>query len=211
MLINDLLRAVLLILVLVLVLAVTGLDYELWRAWRFQQRRLGLQIDLKTWFRRLWRRRTRYRASLTDIRDLVVNLQLAVSLNEPLSAGLIVSARQLAGRGIFGERLKKQVDALVALDPEGVIKRLAEDFDSDELREVVRGLEAVKGGGVTNLEALTGAVKMIEAEIQAQIQRDIQAAPVRLTVPMVAGVFFPALLLGIIPLVVNLLRQLGGR
>jgi hypothetical protein len=44
--------------------------------------------------------------------------------------------------------------------------------------------------------------------IVSEIEQSIQKAPITLTIPMVAGVFLPALVLGLIPLVVSGISQM---
>ena len=193
----------------------SGLDYAVQRVWRFQRRRLGWNVlgkrsgSTSQWFQR-FQRKPRFQASLTEIRDFVVNLQLAMSMDQTLSVALLQTAGQLADRGIFGKRLKQHVESKLVASPEEVIKGLAEDFESDQLNDVLRGLEAARDGKTSNVEALSWSVAAIEKDIRTDIEREIQQAPNQLGIAMIAGVFGPALFLSAIPLVIALLDQLGS-
>ena len=151
-----------------------------------------------------------YQADLTAIRDFIVSLQLAASLGETLSGGLIRAANQFAERGIFGERLKRHVESRLSIGPEEVIKGLAEDFDSDELRDVLRRLEMVREAGASTSEALAVSAEEVGSRIEDEIKRDIQRSPTTLTIPMAVGVFLPAIALSMYPLVTRLIQSLGN-
>lgn len=188
----------------VLILLASDISYLIQQVKRFQRRRLRLQLNELPVFR-WFKRRRRFQADLTEIRDFAINLQLATSLEETLSGALLETAEQFANRGVFGQRLKRQVESKLAISPEEVIRGLAEDFESEELKDLLSRLEMARDGGTSSVEALRVSVEDIEEAIRAKIERDIQRAPVMLTIPMVAGVFFAALVLIIYPLVVRLL------
>ena len=193
-----------LILAAVLILLASDISYTAQQIKRFQSKRLRSKLS-KLPVLRWFKRRRRFRADLTEIRDFAINLQLATSLEETLSGALLETAEQFANRGVFGQRLKRQVESKLSISPEEVIRGLAEDFESEELKAILSRLEMARDGGASSVEALRVSVEDIEEEIRAKIERDIQRAPVMLTIPMVAGVFFAALVLIIYPLVVRLL------
>ncbi|HDH09900.1 MAG TPA: hypothetical protein ENF84_03050 [Chloroflexi bacterium] len=193
-----------LILAAVLILLASDISYTAQQIKRFQSKRLRSKLS-KLPVLRWFKRRRRFRADLTEIRDFAINLQLATSLEETLSGALLETAEQFANRGVFGQRLKRQVESKLSISPEEVIRGLAEDFESEELKAMLSRLEMARDGGASSVEALRVSVEDIEEEIRAKIERDIQRAPVMLTIPMVAGVFFAALVLIIYPLVVRLL------
>jgi len=181
------------------------IHYALSRMWRFQRRRLGLDLGR---FRRPFKRRKQPQVDLTEIRDFAVSLQLAISLEETLSGALARTAEQFSGRGFFGERLKRHVESKLAISPEEVIRGLAEEFGSEELRDLLTKLDLARDGGVSCVEALSVSVNAIEEEIRAGIERDIQRAPIVLTIPMVLGVFFVSIVLSLWPLISSMLRTL---
>ena len=189
-----------------LILLASEISYAAQRVGRFQRKRSRLKLSelpVLRWFKR----RQRFRADLTEIRDFAVNLQLATSLEETLSGALIETAEQFANRGVFGQRLKRQVESKLAISPEEVIRGLAEDFESEELRGMLSRLEMARDGGTSSVEAVRVSAEDIENKIRAKVERDIQRAPVILTIPMVAGVFFAAIVLMIYPLAVQLIAS----
>jgi hypothetical protein len=190
-----------------LLFSASGLDYAVQRVWRFQRRRLGWSMSRPRLFER-FQRKPRFQASLTEIRDFVVNLQLATSMDQTLSVALLHAADQLADRGIFGKRLKQHVESKLVASPEEVIKGLAEDFQSDQLHDVLRRVEAARDGKISNAKALSLSVDAIEEAIEAGIEREINQASIRLVFPMVITVFGPALVLSLLPLVASMVRAL---
>jgi hypothetical protein len=201
-----------LLLVAVALLLILGDDLVYWlrRIWRFQSRRYAWIEELQQG--RLWRRLRReehYAADLVTLRDFVLTLQLATSLEDTLAGALRRAADYMGDRGVFGERLVTQVRSRLTISPEAVIEGLAEDFDSDELREVMDRLDLARDSGLSYADALAVSVEDIENTIRRKIEKDIQRAPLILTIPMVAGVFFAALLLAMYPIVASLITNLS--
>lgn len=180
------------------------------RIWRFQSQRYPWIEDLQQGrlLRRL-RRKEHYETELVTLRDFVLTLQLATSLEDTLAGALRRAATYMEDRGVFGERLTVQVRSRLTISPEAVIEGLAEDFDAEELREVMERLDLARDSGLTYADALAVSVEDIENRIRRQIEKDIQRAPLILTIPMVAGVFFSALMLLMFPLVASLLSNLA--
>jgi len=194
------------------ILIVVGDDVTYWlrRIWRFQSPRQPWIEDLRRG--RLWRRLRRkdhYDTDLATLRDFVLTLQLATSLEDTLAGALRRASEYMENRGVFGERLRTQVRSRLTISPEAVIQGLAEDFDSDELREVMERLDLARDSGLSYAEALAVSVEDIENAIRRKTEQDIQRAPLILTIPMVAGVFFAALILALYPLVARLLVNLS--
>jgi hypothetical protein len=185
----------------------SDLWYLVWRIVRFQRLRLDLRVEtlpVLRWFRR----RRRFQVDPTEIRDFVVNLELAASLEQTLAGALVETAEQFANRGAFGQRLKRHVETRLVLSPEDVIRGLVEDFGALELSDLLTLLERARAGGMSNLDALTLSVETIENDVRNQVERDIQRAPVILTIPMVVGVFFVALAITAYPLIVGTIQTL---
>lgn len=191
-----------------LVLFAENIAHSIRRIGRFQESRSRFSwSDLPIVGQLIERRR--FHAELTDIRDFIVSLQLAASLGETLSGGLVRAAEQFADRGVFGERLQRQVESRLAIAPEEVIRGLANDFDSEPLRDVLRRLEMVREAGGSTARALRVSAEEVGGRIEDEIKRDIQRSPVRLTIPMAVGVFLPAIALSMYPLVVRLIQNLA--
>ncbi len=141
---------------LLLVLGAGGIDYTLQRVWVFQRKRVLSTIEA-TRARLLARmgRPDRYQVDLRQIRDFVIGLQLGTSLDETLSGALLRTAEQMAGGGVFAQRLLKHVETRLSIAPEEVIQALAEDFRSEDLRDLALRLELAREGGISYERALT--------------------------------------------------------
>lgn len=204
-------RALGTLLIVFAILLVFGNDLAYWgrRIWRFQRHRVE-RFENRVRRRLLGRFRSQqhYQTDLVTLRDFVLTLQLAMSLEDTLAGALTRAAQHLKDRGVFGERLVIQVRSRLTISPEAVIEGLAEDFDSDELRDVMERLAIARDGGLSHADALAVSVEEIENRIRRKIERDIQRAPLILTIPMVAGVFFSALILALYPIVAALIDSL---
>jgi hypothetical protein len=187
-----------------------GGHHALRKVWRFQRSRRRWGKSGGASFATTGQQKKTLVADLRDVRDFAFNLQLGTSMEATLSGALTETAEQFAARkGIFGERLKRQVDAKLASSPEDVIRGLAEDFDSLQLREMLDRLAMAREGGVSYERALAISVDSIEEDIRAQVEHEIQQAQTKLTVPMVVGVFGPPLVIGILPLIARMLGILS--
>jgi len=205
--VNQRLALALAAVIIVLLLGSSGLDYELGRIWGFQSKRLRRRATegrARLLARVGWGQR--YPFDLRQIRDLVVSLQLGTSMDQTLSRSLSQAAEQFKHRGAFGERLVRHVDSRLSIAPEEVLKAMAEDFPSEHLQVLPERLETARNGGISYDQALSLTAAQVEDEIRGSIRRDIQLTPIRLTFPMIGGVFLAALVLFIYPLLVSLLQ-----
>jgi hypothetical protein len=128
-----------------------------------------------------------------------------------LAQALQRTAEQFKGRGIFGERLNRHVESRLAESPEAVLQALARDFESEHLNDMIRHIEISRETGSTLLNALTVSVESIEEDIRSSISEDIRNAANRLTIPMILGVFFSVVVLGILPLLINFWNSFTGQ
>jgi hypothetical protein len=182
------------------------------QVWRLQRRRRMARLDRyrpRNMFRRL-RRRAVYDVDLPTVRDFILTLQLSLSLAETLAGALQQASRQFGVRGAFGQRLQKRVRSQLQVEPEQVIRALAEDFDSKHLTELADRLDLAHEGGLTYSEAVTASLEDVEEEIRINVEKDIERAPVMLTIPMILGVFFSALSLLGYPLLMMMFRSVLG-
>ncbi|MGD2176516.1 MAG: type II secretion system F family protein [Anaerolineae bacterium] len=191
-----------------MILFADDIAYAVQRITRFRDSSIELRLSelpIVKWFVK----RRRFRTDLTEIRDFMASLQLAASLGETLSGGLTAASEQFAHRGVFGERLKRQVESRLSISPEAVLEGLAEDFDSEELRDLLSRLEMAREAGASISETLKVSAEEVDSRIRDDIKQDIQRAPVTLTVPMAVGVFLPAIALSMYPLVSRLISNLA--
>jgi hypothetical protein len=210
--VRTLLIALLIPILVLLVIAATGLDYTLKRIWTFQRKRLRRETGLsRAQLLARFSRAQELRVDLREIRDLVISLQLGTSMQETLSGAMLRAAEQFKNQGSFGQRLWKLTQARLSSSPEDVVSGLAEDFGSPHLRDLLQRLEMARDGGITYDRALVLTVDEVEREIRGDLRRDIQQMPIQLTLPMIAAVFLPAIMIGLFPIVVTFLSQISVR
>jgi hypothetical protein len=161
--------------------------------------------------RRIWRRARRkpqYEVNLPTVRDFILTLQLSLSLAETLAGALQQAAKQFGDRGTFGQRLTTRVRSQLQVEPEAVIRALAEDFNSEHLTDLADRLDLAHEGALPLSEAVNATLDDIEDEIRINVEKEIERAPVMLTIPMIIGVFFSALALLGFPLLVVMFRTM---
>ena len=185
-----------------------GLDYHIRRIMLFQRRRRTKVTSTAPAFLSIFQKPKKVQVPLTDVRDLIISLQLGTSMESTLTGSLARAAEQFADRGVLGERLQKHVEARLSISPESVLEGLAEDLDCRQLNEVLERIRMAASGGVTYNRVLAVSASAIEEDIRGAVEQRIQKAPVSLTPLMVAGVFFPALVLLMWPLVASAMGQL---
>lgn len=181
------------------------------RVWMFQRRRTLSRIQRYN-PRAMWRRARKkpaYEVDLPTVRDFVLTLQLSLSLAETLAGALSQAARQFGNRGAFGQRLVTRVRSQLQVQPEAVIRALAEDFQSSQLLELAERLDMAHEGGLSYSEAVNLTLDDVEEEIRTVVEKEIEKAPVVLTIPMIIGVFFASLALLGFPLIMTMFTQVG--
>jgi hypothetical protein len=187
----------------VVVLQATGGDYQIKRVVHFQRRRLRGHTIQSILPGLLGENRSpKLKVPLSEVRDLIITLQLGTSMQATMTGSLQKAAEQFRGRGVLGDRLNRHVEAkLHSVGPQAVLEGLAEDFDCPQLQEVLERVRMAEDGGISYTQVLAVSVSTIEEDIRGAVEQEIQKAPTRLTLPMVVGVFFPALILGLLPIV----------
>jgi hypothetical protein len=199
-----------LVILAALVLVIVLFGGDLWgRIWRIQRKRRMARYERyrpRNIWRRL-RRRAVWEVDLPTIRDFILTLQLSLSLAETLAGALKQAARQFGERSVFGQRLTTRVRSQLQVEPEQVIRALAEDFESSHLTELADRLDLAHEGGLSYSEAVAATLDDVEEEIRVNVEKEIERAPVVLTIPMIIGVFFSALALLGFPLLVAMFRN----
>lgn len=201
----------LLLIVGVLVLVVVFLFGSEWNRISKIQRKRRSAFTARYGLRRLWRRARKtpqYSVDMPTVRDFILTLQLSLSLSETLAGALQQAARQFADRGTFGQRLTTRVRSQLQVEPEAVIRALAVDFNSEHLNDLADRLDLAHEGGLSLGEAVNATLDDIEDEIRIAVEKEIERAPVMLTIPMIIGVFFSALALLGFPLLVVMFKAM---
>ena len=163
--------------------------------------------------RRMWRKargKDNWHVTLPTIRDFILTLQLSLSLSETLAGALVQAGKQFGDRGDFGKRLSTRIRSQLQVEPEQVIRALADDFKSEHLGELAERLEMAHEGGLSYSEAVEITLDDVEEEIRIIVEKDIERAPVMLTIPMIIGVFFAALALLGYPLLVVMFNAVSA-
>lgn len=181
------------------------------RVWRFQRKRRMARLE-RYRPRTMWRKARKkpvYEVDMTTVRDFILTLQLSLSLAETLAGALAQASRQFAERGVFGQRLTTRVRSQLQVEPEAVIRALAIDFNSEHLHDLADRLDVAHDGGLSYSEAVNITLDDIEEEIRITVEKEIERAPVVLTIPMIIGVFFSALALLGFPLIMLMFGTVG--
>jgi hypothetical protein len=190
---------------------------EAWgRYWGIQRKRRVARYQRYS-PRYLWRRlrkKTGYQVDIPTVRDFILTIQLSLSLAETLAGALVQAARQFGDRGAFGQRLQTRVRSQLQVEPERVVLALANDFNSPVLFDLHDRLEMAHEGGLSYGEAVGVTLEEVEEKIRIDVEKEIERAPVMLTIPMIIGVFFSSLALLGWPLLVvmfqSVTRSVGG-
>lgn len=182
------------------------------RIWRLQRKRRMARYEKyrPSNMLRRFRGKGTYEVDLPMIRDFILTLQLSLSLAETLAGALKQAARQFGDRTVFGQRLQTRVRSQLQVEPERVIRALAQDFESLHLSELADRLDLAHEGGLSYSEAVTASLEDVEEEIRIMVEKDIERAPVLLTIPMIIGVFFSSLALLGFPLLVLMFQSVTG-
>ncbi len=155
--------------------------------------------------------RRHYEVSLQELRDFASSLLLGTSMKATLAQALQKTAEQFKKRGVFGVRLNRYVEARVAESPEAVLSGLIQDFKSEYLEDTLRRIEISRRTGGALVDALAVTVETIEEDISSGVSRRIREAANQLTIPMIMGVFFSVVVLGVLPLIWTLIINLGSQ
>jgi len=182
------------------------------RVWGIQRRRWKPRIQRYN-PRAVWRRARKkptYEVDMPTVRDFILTLQLSLSLAETMAGALTQAARQFGDRGQFGQRLSTRVRSQLQVEPEAVIRALAIDFQSLHLENLAERLEMAHEGGLSYSQAVNTTLDDVEEQIRHMVEKEIERAPVVLTIPMIIGVFFAALALLGFPLLVVMFQSMTG-
>ncbi len=161
----------------------------------------------------VWRRRRLAQARL-QVRlqgaELIEDVRLRLAFSGTLAAVLSSLADEPDRTGIVYDRLRLHRDRLSLEGPEEVLKRLAEELRSRELKMLLARVRASRLGGVSYAEALRVAADDVAGEIVRQIEADVEGAPLRLVFPMLVLLLPPVLALALYPPASLLLNALTG-
>ncbi|MBU0493651.1 MAG: hypothetical protein KKA73_29295 [Chloroflexi bacterium] len=145
----------------------------------------------------------------TDIRALLISLDLLVGLGGTLEMALRQSVGQVPADHLVARRLRYHLEQYPG-QPEAVIQALAADFRSTELTDLALRVEGARRGGmITYSEAVQVVARDLQERLQQQAEERIEGAPTRMIIPMLAGLFPPPLILLVYPLAMTIMAGLG--
>ncbi len=161
----------------------------------------------------VWRRRRITQARLQvrrQVAELIEDVRLRLAFSGSLGAVLHGIADEPERTGLVYDRLRLHRDRLALEGPEDVLRRLAEELRSRELKMLMARVRASRLGGVSYTEALRMAADDVAAEMVRQIEADVEGAPLRLVFPMLILLLPPVLALALYPPASLLLNALTG-
>ena len=197
-----------------LVAAAGGLALS-WSLFQFQPalRPVGAAAAVLPLVWRRWRIRQGETAIAVQVRTFLDDLRLSLAMDVAIGPSLERIAGELnsTANGVLTDRLRFHVARMSAYPgPLDVIRLLAVELRSRDLKDLVRRLEAARRGGESYRRALETAADDLIQRMNAQAEQAIEAAPIQLMLPMVALLFPPALVLVLYPLADRLINQVAG-
>ena len=144
-----------------------------------------------------------------EIADLVATLR--IYLGFAVTAGTALRLAIDDGRsGILWAQLRHHRDQATVQALPTVLEEVAEELDSADLRRLLTRVRAARAGA-TGLDAALRAVAVdITAELHQELGEQVEAAPTRLIVPLLATLLPPLLILLLSPALQAFLDTLAG-
>lgn len=158
---------------------------------------------------RIWlnaQRRRREWLILQQVRDFITMLNLAVGM----SGSLVWALRDISEQDdrLLNRRLRYHLERMTR--PLPILDRLAADMRSSHLKDLARRLQAAEHGAGNRQEAVATAVEAIATDINETAAEAIEAAPMRLMLPMLAAFLPTILVIVLLPMVARVLALLSG-
>jgi hypothetical protein len=148
------------------------------------------------------------------VRDLVDDLRQAEAVHGSLGRALpalaevmIASGRRDAVATVL-VRHAPSLSVQVAVDE--VLRQMAEDLRSDDMRQVADQVRLALASGLTVAEALSAVTANLSDVIAAEVNVRLQAAPNTYVLPMIVFMFGPLLVLVLLPLVLRITAMLAA-
>lgn len=144
-----------------------------------------------------------------EVADLVETLRLYLAFAPTPGSALILALAE--GReGILWERLRRRRDQIYLEGPESVLRTVAAEVRSPELRRLLSRIHAASAGSGEFAPALQAAAAELAAEIQRGMEELVESAPTRLIMPIVVLLLAPLLVVVLNPPVQLFLDVLAG-
>ncbi len=160
----------------------------------------------------LWKRQ-RIQAGQRQIQRELVNLVASLRLQlglVPTPGAALLHVIDENPDGILWQRLRKQRSNIYAQGPIPALKKVAADLSSQELRHLLARVRAAQAGASGLSTALREVAAEMTAELQQELGEQVESAPTRLIIPLLAALLSPLLVLLLSPAVQAFLDTLAG-
>ncbi len=171
---------------------------------------LGLPAGV--WLLKRYLVRQRRRFMIGQVRQLLVDIRLHMSLSGSLLLGLENIARTTGANTPVYRALKRRMSGGSAKSGLEVLEQVAKDVNSVHLlRAAQRVRSAQQSGGVAGVDqAIASSVEELNDEIAGQAEEQMQQIPTRITLLAMPFLLGPIVILLFYPLVDRILNTLAG-
>lgn len=193
--------------------AVIGLSLFFWIGPYLPSARLAfLAAPGLVWLFKGYLVRQRRRFLLGQIRQLLIDLRLHVSLRGSLLLGLENIVQTTHENNLVYRVLKLRTSGGQAKSGLDVLRQVAADLKSAHLVRIVQRIQAAQqsGGILTVDQALVSSIDGLTDEINNQTDEQMQRLPLRITLLAMPFLLGPIVILFFYPLVDRILQTLSG-
>ena len=177
----------------------------------------GIQFALLSlpglvWLLKRYLVQQRRRFLVGQIRQLLIDIRLHMSLSGSLLLGLESIARNTSERNVVYRALQRRMSGGSAKSGLDVLQQLAGDLKSGHLLRVAQRVQsAQQSGGVVGVDqAIFSAIEELNDEIANQSEEQMQRLPLRITLLAMPFLLGPIVILLFYPLVDRILSTLAG-
>lgn len=177
----------------------------------------GIQFALLSlpglvWLLKRYLVQQRRRFLVGQIRQLLIDIRLHMSLSGSLLLGLESIARNTSERNVVYRALQRRMSGGSAKSGLDVLQQLAGDLKSEHLLRVAQRVQsAQQSGGVVGVDqAIFSAIEELNDEIANQSEEQMQRLPLRITLLAMPFLLGPIVILLFYPLVDRILSTLAG-
>ncbi len=193
--------------------AVTGLALFFWIGHYLPSARLAfLAAPGMVWLFKGYLVRQRRRFLLGQIRQLLIDLRLHMSLRGSMLLGLENVVQTTHENNLVYRVLKLRTSGGQAKSGLDVLRQVAADLKSAHLVRIVQRIQAAQqsGGVLTMDQALVSSIDELTEEINSQTEEQMQRLPLRITLLAMPFLLGPIVILFFYPLVDRILQTLSG-
>ena len=193
--------------------AVIGLTLFFWIGPYLPTARMAfLATPCLVWLFKGYLVRQRRRFLLGQIRQLLIDLRLHMSLRGSLLLGLENVVQTTHENNLVYRVLKLRTSGGQAKSGLDVLRQVATDLKSAHLVRIVQRIQAAQqsGGVLTVDQALVSSINELTEEISSQTEEQMQRLPLRITLLAMPFLLGPIVILFFYPLVDRILQTLSG-